>query len=83
MEESPLNLKSILFAPDGASGHERRAHRIYLGVLLTLIGLGIGALGLLLSACADVSLPNLALLASYCKNPLLLLLNLLLQLSQL
>lgn len=77
MEGSPLNLKSILFAPDGASGHERRAHRIYLGVLLTLIGLGIGALGLLLSACADVSLPNLALLASYCKNPLLLLLNLL------
>ena len=72
-----MKLSHILFAPDTASDRERRAHRVYLAVLLTAIGLGIGLLGLLLTACADASLPNAALLLSYLSHPLLLALNLL------
>ncbi len=72
-----VKLSHILFAPDGASDLERRAHRVYLAVLLTVIGVGIGLLGLLLTACASDVLPNAALLRSYFAHPLLLTLNLL------
>lgn len=72
-----MKLSHIIFAPAEAEPKERRAHRVYLGVLLTLISLGIGLLGLLLTACADISLPNLELLKSYFTHPLLLTLNLL------
>ena len=67
----------LLFPPEAASDSELRAHRIYTGVMLTAVGIGIGLLGLLLSACADVSLPQREMLLSYFKNPTLLLLNLL------
>lgn len=72
-----MKLSHIIFSPAEASRKEHRAHYIYLGVLLTLISLGIGLLGLMLTACADISLPNLELLKSYFTRPLLLTLNLL------
>lgn len=72
-----MKLSHIIFSPAEASRKEHRAHYIYLGVLLTLISLGIGLLGLALTACADISLPNLELLKSYFTHPLLLTLNLL------
>ena len=72
-----MKLSHIIFSPAKASRKEHRAHYIYLGVLLTLISLGIGLLGLVLTACADISLPNLELLKSYFTRPLLLTLNLL------
>lgn len=72
-----MKLSHVLFAPDGADEKEIRAHRIYLGVLLTLLGIGAGLLGLLLTAYADAALPQRELLASYFAQPLLLTLNLL------
>lgn len=72
-----MKLSHIIFSTAEASRKEHRAHYIYLGVLLTLISLGIGLLGLVLTACADISLPNLELLKSYFTRPLLLTLNLL------
>ena len=72
-----MKLSHIIFSPAETSRKEHRAHYIYLGVLLTLISLGIGLLGLVLTACADISLPNLELLKSYFTRPLLLTLNLL------
>lgn len=72
-----MKLSHIIFSTAEASRKEHRAHYIYLGVLLTLISLGIGLLGLVLTACADISLPNLELLKSYFTHPLLLSLNLL------
>ena len=39
-----MKLSHIIFAPAEAEPKERRAHRVYLGVLLTLISLGIGLL---------------------------------------
>lgn len=72
-----MKLSHIIFPTAEASRKEHRAHYIYLGVLLTLISLGIGLLGLVLTACADISLPNLELLKSYFTRPLLLTLNLL------
>lgn len=72
-----MKLSHIIFPTAEASRKEHRAHYIYLGVLLTLISLGIGLLGLVLTACADISLPNLELLKSYFTHPLLLSLNLL------
>ncbi len=45
-------------------------------VLLTLLGVGIGFLGLWLTACADAALPQAELYRSYLDHPLLLALNL-------
>ena len=72
-----MKLSHLVFPPDGVSRGTLRAHRAYLAVLLTLLGVGVGLLGLLLTACADVSLPQRALLGSYFSHPLLLALNLL------
>ena len=45
-------------------------------MLLTLLGVGIGFLGLWLTACADAALPQAELYRSYLDHPLLLALNL-------
>lgn len=70
-----MKLSHIIFPPP-SDERAVRAHRVYIAVLLTGIGIGIGALGLLLTACADASLPNASLLLSYFSRPLLLALNL-------
>ena len=72
-----MKLSRLIFPPDGASRGTLRAHRAYLAVLLTLLGVGIGFLGLWLTACADAALPQAELYRSYLDHPLLLALNLL------
>ena len=72
-----LKLSHVLFAPACADERELRAHRVCTGILLTLLGIGAGLLGLLLTAYADAALPQRELLASYFAHPLLLVLNLL------
>ena len=74
--EPDLKLSRLIFPPDGASRGTLRAHRAYLAVLLTLLGVGIGFLGLWLTACADAALPQAELYRSYLDHPLLLALNL-------
>lgn len=74
--EPDLKLSRLVFPPDGASRGTLRAHRAYLAVLLTLLGVGIGFLGLWLTACADAALPQAELYRSYLDHPLLLALNL-------
>ena len=74
--ETDLKLSRLVFPPDGASRGTLRAHRAYLAVLLTLLGVGIGFLGLWLTACADAALPQAELYRSYLDHPLLLALNL-------
>ena len=74
--EPDLKLSRLVFPPDGASRGTLRAHRVYLAVLLTLLGVGIGFLGLWLTACADAALPQAELYRSYLDHPLLLALNL-------
>ena len=75
--EPDLKLSRLVFPPDGASRGTLRAHRAYLAVLLTLLGVGIGFLGLWLTACADAALPQAELYRSYLDHPLLLALNVL------
>ena len=71
-----MKLSRLVFPPDGASRGTLRAHRAYLAVLRTLLGGGIGFLGLWLTACADAALPQAELYRSYLDHPLLLALNL-------
>ncbi len=61
----------------GEDSAHKTAHGIYLAVMLTLIGCGIGLLTLLLSACSYESLHSGLVFLSYFKKPLLLALNLL------
>ena len=74
--ETDLKISRLVFPPDGASRGTLRARRAYLAVLLTLLGVGIGFLGLWLTACADAALPQAELYRSYLDHPLLLALNL-------
>ena len=74
--EPDLKLSRLVFPTGGASRGTLRAHRAYLAVLLTLLGVGIGFLGLWLTACADAALPQAELYRSYLDHPLLLALNL-------
>ena len=77
-ERKPVLMLSHILRPSNMAGKaERRAHRIYLGVLLMLFGCLIGLTGLYLTSCADASLPQEALYRSYLDHTLLLVLNLL------
>ena len=61
----------------GGDAAHKGAHNAYLAVMLTLIGLCIGLLTLLLSACSYELLHSGLIFLSYFKHPLLLFLNLL------
>ena len=66
-----------LIRPDAeASKGLRRAHRAWLYGWLTLMGVGVGLIGMMLSAYAYAPLNNLYLLLSYFRLPLLVALNL-------
>lgn len=76
------SVKEIIFGqtPSGMPPQQRRRnrqHQIWVGVMLTLLALGVGFLSLILSAAAYSPLPGLQLLLSYFKHPMLLMLNLL------
>ncbi|MBR7146218.1 MAG: hypothetical protein IKD11_00680, partial [Oscillospiraceae bacterium] len=61
----------------GGDAAHKGAHNAYLAVMLTLIGLCIGLLTLLLSACSYELLHSGLVFLSYFKHPLPLFLNLL------
>lgn len=63
-------------APKAGNTRALSLRRVLFIAGLTAVGVGLGLLSLLLTACAEPSLPNLALLLTYFSHPLLLTLNL-------
>ena len=70
-------LLQIMRFPQGSPEHLRRAHHIWLALMLTVLGSCVGGLALFFSATAYLKLNSMALLYSYLANPLILFLNLL------
>lgn len=71
-----ISLLTIVRPDETADPARRRAHRAWLYGWLALMGLGVGLLSLMLSACAAPSIPHRALFWSYFRLPWLLVLNL-------
>lgn len=76
MKSFCTSLLSIIRPNATADGLHRRAHRAWLYCSLALLGIGIGLLSLMLSACASTTMGHKALLLSYFRLPWLLFLNL-------